>query len=227
MNISADDKMKINNLISMALMFIKIVMACFPLLVVPQKCESFSCNNQEKIIYWNAFFIPNILSFVSFLNLYYIQYKRELFLIDKFDEDDEIAEDELNNEIQKPEYSDIYQKILFYNKRIKISNEICFLTFMANTIGSSILILIYTYLDTTTFTVILTNSLLIQSKLSQIRKISQCDDLAMSSVSVKQRVYNIIDRDVSGKTRIISESNDNICLTDTQQDIATTLMQLD
>ena len=48
----------------------------------------------------------------------------------------------------------------------------------------------------------------------------------MSSVSLKQRVFNIIDRDISGKDKDIemqSEDNNKIV---SEQDIATTIMQL-
>jgi|TARA_B110000285_G_scaffold218546_1_gene268111 hypothetical protein len=227
MKITDDDKIKLTNMISMTLMFVKIVIACFPFLVVPQKCENFVCTNQDKFYYWNYAFVPNLMSFVSFLNLYYVQYKREMFLIDKFDEDDEIAEDELNTQIKKPEYKEIYQGIILLNKRIIISNQICFYGFVVNTAGSFVAIMALTYLDTTTLTVLLTNSMLIHSKILQIKKISQCDDLAMSTVSVKQRVYNIIDRDISGeKKHIIQDDKVNDNLSQTQEDIATSIMQI-
>lgn len=225
MNLTEDDKLKINNALSMLLMFVKIVMACFPFLVVPQKCDINVCTNEDKIVFWNLAFIPNLLSFVTFINLYYVQYTREMFLIDKFDEDDQVAEDELNNEIQKPEYKDIHNRVILLNERIKISNEICLYVFIANTMGSSLAILTKTYLDSTTFTVLLTNCMLIHSKIIQIKNVYHGDDLAISSVSIKQRVFNIIDKDISRKMEENTESS-NDCFTGTQNEIATTIMQI-
>ena len=226
MKLDEDAKMKLCNSISMALMFVKIIMACFPFLVVPQRCHGDVCGNNDKVAYWSYALIPNVLSFMSFVNLYYVQSCREFFLIDKFDEDDEVAEDALNAEIRAPQYKEIYDRILALNKRIKWSNQICLCSFVLNTVGSAVSIFTLTYLDSTTVTVLLTNSMLIHSKLAQIKKTYTCDDLAMSSVSVRQRVYNIIDRDISGreKSDYASDSDDFACA---QQDIATTILQVE
>jgi len=166
--IDADNKLKAANSVSMSLMFVKIIMACFPFLVVPQKCHGDICNNVEKVRFWNFALLANIVSFISFINLYIVQSKREFYMIDKFDEDDEVAEDALNDEIKN--YEDIHKGILALNKRIKASNEICLYGFIVNTLGSSAAILSLTYLDSTTLTVLLTNSMLIHGKLAQIKK---------------------------------------------------------
>jgi len=221
----ADAKMRMSNTIAMALMFVKIVMASFPFLVVPQECDKEACSMGDKLKFWNIAIIFNGLSFLSFCNLYYIQSRREYFLIDKFDEDDEVAEDELSNEIKG--YPDIHKKILDLNNELKMSNKVCIVCFVLNTLGSSIAILASSYLDSTTLTVILTNSMLVNGKLEQIKKTYNCDDLAMSSVSLKQRVFNIIDRDISGKGKDIEmQSEDDNNKVVSEQDIATTIMQL-
>ena len=230
MKIDDDNKLKAANAASMCLMFVKIFMACFPFIVVPQKCSNNNdddsndvCSNYDKIVFWHVGVIFNAITFFTFCNLYFIQSKREFFMIDKFDEDDEIAEDALNEQIKL--FPDIHNDILSLNKKIKNSNTICLYSFVLNTIGSTISILFKTYLDTTTITVLLTNSMLVNGKLTQIRKVYNCDDLAMSSVTTKQRVYNIIDRDISGIKKDI-EMQDNLQVV-SEQDIATTIMQLD
>ena len=55
-------------------------------------------------------------------------------------------------------------------------------------------------MDSTTLTVLLTNSLLVQGKLMQIRESYIGDDLGVSTVSTSPRIYNVIDKDYTVPT---------------------------
>ena len=188
-----DTKDKIQNTISMGTMFVKILMASFPMMFVPQQCGDEPCSMSDKLFNWGWLSLVNGITFASFIRLYYVQGKREHFLIEYLDEDDTVAENELNEQIIK--YPIIHKDLLQLNKDIKISNIICISTFVVNTIYSSCFILIQRYLDSTTVTVLLTNSLLVQGKLMQIRESYIGDDLGVSTVSTCPRIYNVIDKD--------------------------------
>ena len=188
-----DTKDKIQNTISMGTMFVKILMASFPMMFVPQQCGDEPCSMTDKLFNWGWLSLVNGITFASFIRLYYVQGKREHFLIEFLDEDDTVAENELNEQIIK--YPIIHKNLLQLNKDIEISNIICISTFVINTIYSSCFILIQRYLDSTTVTVLLTNSLLVQGKLMQIRESYIGDDLGVSTVSTSPRIYNVIDTD--------------------------------
>ena len=188
-----DTKDKIQNSISMGTMFVKILMASFPMMFVPQQCGDEPCSMTDKLFNWGWLSLVNGITFASFIRLYYVQGKREHFLIEFLDEDDTVAENELNEQIIK--YPIIHKNLLQLNKDIEISNIICISTFVINTIYSSCFILIQRYLDSTTVTVLLTNSLLVQGKLMQIRESYIGDDLGVSTVSTSPRIYNVIDTD--------------------------------
>ena len=184
---------KIQGYIAMGGMFVKILMASFPMMFVPQLCEGEPCSMSDKFLGWNWLMLVNVTTFGSFCNLYYIQAKREFFMIDYFDEDDDKSENALFDEIEH--YPLIKRKINKLNKKIGSANTACIVFFAINTIWSSAFILAQRYLDATTITVLLTNSILVQGKLMQIRDSHMSEDLAQSSVGTRPKKYNIIDVD--------------------------------
>ena len=184
---------KIQGYIAMGGMFVKILMASFPMMFVPQLCDGEPCSMSDKFLGWNWLMLVNVTTFCSFCNLYYIQAKREFFMIDYFDEDDDKSENALFDEIEH--YPLIKRKINKLNKKIGSANTACIVFFGINTIWSSGFILAQRYLDATTITVLLTNSILVQGKLMQIRDAHTSEDLAQSSVGTRPKKYNIIDVD--------------------------------
>ena len=114
-------------------------------------------------------------------------------MIDYFDEDDDKSENALFDEIEH--YPLIKRKINKLNKKIGSANTACIVFFAINTVWSSSFILAQRYLDATTITVLLTNSILVQGKLMQIRDAHMSEDLAQSSVGTRPKKYNIIDVD--------------------------------
>ncbi len=188
-----DTQEKISSGIGMISMGVKIMMASFPMLFVPQMCDDKPCSMGEKFTGWKFLMFMNFVTFGAFMNLYRIQWNRENYMIDFFDEDDDKAENYLTEEIKA--YPDILTKITSLNKNIKFANNVSIIAFVVNTIYSSSFILTMRYLDTTTLTVLLTNSLLVQGKLLQIRSAYVSDDYAQSTVGSRPKVYNIIDLD--------------------------------
>ena len=188
-----DTKEKMSNNGAMVGMFVKILMASFPMLFVPQECGDGPCSMVQKINVWKSLVFLNFMAFFSFVNLYYVQGTRENYMIDYFDEDDDKAENYLTDEIEA--YPTIKSRILQLNKRLHHSNLVCVGFFLMNTIYSSGFILVERYLDTTTLTVLLTNSILVQGKLAQIHSCHTGDDLGQSSVGTRPKKYNVIDKD--------------------------------
>tara|TARA_B100001094_G_C17982789_1_gene696074 strand:+ start:8 stop:856 length:849 start_codon:yes stop_codon:yes gene_type:complete len=188
-----DTKDRIQNTFSMGIMFIKILMASFPMLFVPQQCDGEPCSMSEKMLGWGWLSLVNVITFASFIGLYFFQGKREHFLIEYLDEDDNVAENKLTTQIL--EYPIIRAGLLELNKNIMYTNMLCIFMFIINTVYSSCFILIKRYLDSTTITVLLTNSLLVQGKLMQIRQSYTGDDLGVSTVATSPKVYNVIDKD--------------------------------
>jgi len=191
--INPDTTEKIQTNMSMAGMFVKVIMASFPMFFVPQKCGDHVCSMVDKLTGWKALTTVNFITFASFLRLYIIQKRREDFLIEYFDEDDEVAENALDEQIEK--YPIIKNRIQLLNKQIRETNKICTGAFVVNSFWSILFILIVRYLDATTITVLLTNSLLVNGKLDQIRQSYIGDDLAQSTVCTVPKVFNVIDKD--------------------------------
>ena len=197
----SDTVEKIEGYMAMGTMFIKILMASFPMMFVPQLCDGGPCSMEDKVVSWNWLMITNFITFFTFCNLYHAQGKREFYMIDYFDEDDEKSENYLATEIL--DYPDIHKKIIKLTKWLEKSNNVCIVSFILNTLYSGIFILSTRYLDTTTLTVLLTNSILVQGKLLQIRAAHQSEDLAQSSVGTKPKKFNIIDVDMRKAPELI------------------------
>lgn len=192
-NLTADTKEKLESVMSMGGMFVKILMASFPMMFVPQMCEDGPCSMSDKMSAWSWLSFVNVMTFTSFMRLYYVQGHREHFMIEYLDEDDEVSENSLTEQIVK--YPKIHSRLVTLNSHIKTANNVSAAMFLLNTIYSSFFILYLRYLDTTTATVLLTNSLLVQGKLMQIRQSYTSDDLAMSTVATVPKVFNVIDTD--------------------------------
>lgn len=192
-NDSDDVKSLITVYIKMSMMMIKILISSFPLLFIPQNCDDSSCSLNEKFLYWKYFHFMNVFCALSFVNLYYWQNKRETYMIEHFDENDEISENSLTTQIEY--YPEIKKRIVILNKTLKKSNIACFIITVSNMLFSYMLIFYLKYLDSMTISVTITNSLLVYNKLFQIYACFTGDDLAQSSVFVKPRIYNCIDKD--------------------------------
>jgi len=193
MNIDSDTKEKLETRLAMSVMFIKILMASFPMLFVPQLCGDSTCSLSEKMVDWNWLGFVNWMTFISFMRLYWYQGKREQFMIEYLDEDDEVSENSLTEQIE--EYPEIKERLINLNTKLEFSNNCSAALFLLNTAWSASWIMFVRYLDSTTLTVLLTNSLLVHSKLMQIRMSYTGDDLASSTVAVRPRVFNVIDKD--------------------------------
>lgn len=190
---SDDVKSLIVVYMKMSMMMVKILISSFPLLFIPQNCDDSSCSLSEKFFYWNFIHFINMFCALSFVNLYYWQNKRETYMIEHFDENDEISENSLTTQIEY--YPKIKNRISELNTILKNSNIMCFFITVSNMTLSYLLIFYFKYLDSMTISVTVTNSLLVYNKLFQIYGCFTGDDLAQSSVFTKPRIYNCIDKD--------------------------------
>jgi hypothetical protein len=176
-----------------------------------------SCGNNEPIcdrlhIFENGHkysVIINFISLVNFIILYISEAHRQNYLINRFDVDKSVPDDNLKNAlIFRP---DILKELKHTNNRhliIVVSNVI---VYIINVCVSSYVIIKYYYGGTKTLTGIVTNILLVSSKLGEdLYIMHECKTTAMKglSTSIMEPVsYNVVensqcDEDSPKETRV-------------------------
>ena len=95
-NISQDFSQKINMLSNLSGEFFKVVMACLLAIFVPQSCNGDVCSfdqNFSSLNIFNAFVLGfNFLTLGNFLYLYWVEVKRETWIINHLDYDENESE---------------------------------------------------------------------------------------------------------------------------------------
>jgi hypothetical protein len=192
---------------SYALSFIeayKVVMATLLSIFVPQFCEESgtTCTLKENfsnLSRFNTFVIVyNFLNLGLFIRMYFIQNKRETYLITHLDSERTQAVSAFEANI-KTEYPKIYVRVCEYNTKLKKLIKITAVNFILNVIFSCVLVFYYFYDGFRTVTVLIANVLLVASKLSNMWDIlSDCTQqpaLALSTYRNSPIGYNVIDPD--------------------------------
>ena len=194
-------------LTSYALSFIeayKVVMATLLSIFVPQYCEDTktTCTLKENfsnLSRFNTFVIVyNFINLGMFMRLYYIQNKRETYLITHLDSDRNEAVGAFEKNI-KPAYPKIYERVDGYNQHLKSLTKQTAINFVLNVVFSSVLVLYYFYDGFRTATTLIANVLLVTSKLTGmwtiINDCTQQPALALSTYRNSPIGYNVIDPD--------------------------------
>ncbi len=169
-----------------------------------------SCGDDEPICdRWHIFdnghkysVIINFISLVNFIILYLSEAHRQNYLINRFDVDKTVADDNLKNALEL--YPQVLKELNRMNTRhmsIVISNVIIYII---NVCVSSFVIVKYYYGGAKTLTGIVTNILLVSSKLGEdlyIMYECKTTDMKGLSTSIMEPVsYNVIENSELGET---------------------------
>lgn len=179
----------------------KVVMACLLSIFVPQFCpESGStCTLKENFTDLNAYNIFviffNFWTLSLFVHLYYMQNKREAYLISHLDADRNHTVTSFATNLQ--EYPRIVKRVDEQNHALFKSTKFAMMMFSANFTFSSVLVLYYFYDGFRTVTTLLANILLVTSKLHNMSQVLQectaSTPLALSTYRTAPVGYNVVD----------------------------------
>jgi hypothetical protein len=182
----------------------KIFLACLLSIFVPQHCPetNATCTLKENFINLTTFnefvLVYNFLTLGLFLYLYWLQSRRETYLITHLDADKKQA---ITSFVSNCEgYPKILNKILHYNRWLLTILKITAVFFVTNVVFSAILVGYYYYDGFRTSTTLIANVLLVSSKLYSLYGIMQeCNaptmPLALSTYQLMPVGYNVIDAD--------------------------------
>ena len=214
MKISIDTKELLSSYFTTFLECYKIFMACLLSIFVPQYCEEThsTCSLSENfanLSRFNEFVIFfNFLTLGFFLNYYYVQSKRETYMITHLDINKDKSDHSLkenltfvNDTKQNDIGQRIYNKIKFFNMKIYKLTIYTVFTFILNTLFSCVLIFYYFYDGFRSVTTLIANVLLVSQKLYSVYCIS-LDSLndkdkqyGLSLTKLEPSSYNDIDSD--------------------------------
>lgn len=204
-NTSQDFSQKVNMISNLAGEFFKVIMACLLAIFVPQSCNGEVCSfdqNFSELNIYNAFVLAfNFLTLGSFLYTYSVEVKRENWIINHLDYDENQSEYNIHNfkESHKKITTRLGEINLKYHKVYKILQYF----YVCNFIFSAVLVFHFYYLDYRTITTLLTNIILCWSKISkglELAEKSVKSEIALSYYNFVNISFNTIDSDYLNKT---------------------------
>jgi len=196
--ISQNTKERIEHIVTMCFQSFRVLMASMLMVFVHQ-----SCGDDEPICdRWHIFengrlfsVVINFISLFNFIVLYISETYRQNFLIEKFDVDKTMPDDNLKNTLQ---FQSSLRKYLKEINRRHMNIVICnIIIYIINICVSSWVIVKYYYGGTKTLTGIITNVLLVSSKLGEDFYImGECrttEMIGLSTSLMKPVSYNVIE----------------------------------
>jgi hypothetical protein len=178
------------------------VMAAFLVIFVPQKCGDDLCEMLENMfmrngVMYSAAATLNILTFISFTYLYYIEINRENKLIEYLEMNPELANDDESMRIVVMSLDQDRQDELYaINRDYHHAGYFAMLAFTANTAVSTVPI-VQNSVDLTTFTVLITNVLYNSTKLLEVYAIVSADkNVFYSAYLTERQQFNDVDPDI-------------------------------
>ena len=197
MKITNDQKGLFMSWVSTILDSYKIVVACLLSVFVPQYCSTGTCTlteNFTNLTPFNLFVIIfNFITLSLFVNLYYLQTRRETYFITHLDIDHDKAVNSLETNLLLYPY--IFGRVKDHNNKLFFHTKLTTVTFYINVLFSSILVCYYFYDGIRTVTTLITNVLLATSKLYSLWDMLDNKEhtLALSGVISNPISYNVID----------------------------------
>lgn len=174
------------------------------ILFVPQNCNGHVCSLEENMKGDNSFYYValsfNFLTLLSFLGVYSIEVIRENRLIKYLDVNTKMPND--SDGVEKrlellP--NDKKNKIISIDQKYQISGYVSIFIFIVNVIFSSIVVNEY-YLSNQTTTTMITNVLLMLSKIISIYSVANTKKNVFYSAYLKTNVqYNDVDENFTTK----------------------------
>ena len=196
-----DTKQKIQTTLLLFLELYRVLMGVFLIIFIPQKCGNEICsfsenlNNSDGIKYVSLYF--NLITFISFIFLYAVEYTREHMLINllevnKFKSNDNESVGNYLNELPPEKRQQLWKKDYQY----KCAGLIGIFIFSINVIVS-VYSIYHDYLGSKTLTVLGTNFLFITMKLVDVyNTVSTPKNVFLSAYMKKKIQFNDIDPDV-------------------------------
>ena len=229
--LSEDNKQILTGTNKFIIEFYKIMCGCFLILFVPQKCGDEFCsitNNYERNDILNKTGLSfNLLSFILFLGLYYIEIRREKCCIYCLDIDPEKSNNNLDDEIE------IYP--VLKQKLHKLNNQYYFLS-LINVCAQLVNIPLSTFViyqnnfGALSLTPLLSYILLVLTKLYNVYFVSDAslkEERMYSAYLTINRTFNVIDEDYIKKHHNVNieiiddlndEKEDNIIIANNMED---------
>ena len=198
----------------------KVLMACLLSVFVPQFCPETNqtctlSENFSNLTPYNAFVIAfNFLTLVFFLRLYYLQNKREAYLITHLDADRHYPVTGLEERCQA--YPKVVQRVAEHNQHVLALTKRVLWLFYLNVVLSAVLVCHFFYDGFRTVTTLIANVLLVTSKLYNMwSTLTECVQdnqvLALSTYSQQPVGFNVLDDKWIARKR--SGSNEVVELT--------------
>lgn len=154
-------------------------------------------NLYEDLTVYNAFVNAwNFLSVLMFLVSYAWEVRRERFMIEHFDDDDNKPTNWLVT--FGPQKSTIWNEYLFIQKWYYRVVLVLFITYVINCVLSGVLVFYMYFLDSKTVTTFLTSVILLAQKLAHMRAVSQTD-VPRSSYLIENVSFNAWDSSIVAK----------------------------
>jgi hypothetical protein len=204
-NTSQDFSQKVNMISNLSGEFFKVIMACLLAIFVPQSCNGEVCSfdqNFSDLNIYNAFVLAfNFLTLGSFLYTYSVEVKRENWIINHLDYDEN--ESEYNIHKFKESHKKITTRLGEINLQYRKVYTILQYLYVCNFIFSAVLVFHFYYLDYRTITTLLTNIILCWSKISkglELADKSVKSEIALSYYNFVNISFNTIDTDYLNKT---------------------------
>ena len=198
--INQDFNQMMNVGLTLCLEIYRVLMGALLVFVVPQKCNDEACTLQERFDFKDGYsqttIAFNFITFATFLMLYFVEVKRENKLIKYLEvnrfkpRDNESVGKALNFLDEKRK-----QTLLTYDKIYKYSGYISIIIYILNT-GLSIGVVAQRILNSTTYTVLLTNVLFMGSKVYDVYNTVNTKRNIFYSAYLKKKVqFNDVDPD--------------------------------
>ena len=212
----SDASQKFDIAVGFCLEFYRSIMAAFLIMFVPQKCGVDVCQTTENMLagksqLYDAAGSINIVTFLSFMFLYYVEIRRENKMIDYLEMNRELPKDnesvgEALVKLDKSKQDELHA----LDHEYLYAGYVAMFMFLANTGLSAVPILQHT-LDAKTYTVLLTNVLFIASKLHEVYSIVNTKEHVFYSAYLTERQqFNDVDPDVITPALAESEEDANL-----------------
>jgi len=200
--VQSDSSQKFDIAVGFCLEFYRAIMAAFLVMFVPQKCGVDVCSTSEnmlagKSILYDAAGSINIVTFLSFMYLYYVEINREHKMIDYLEMNRELPKDndsvgEALVNLDKGKQAELHA----LDHKYMYAGYTAMFMFLANTSLSAVPIL-KNSLDAKTYTVLLTNVLFIVAKLQEVYSIVNTKEHVFYSAYLTERQqFNDVDPDM-------------------------------
>lgn len=201
-----DYNQKRDALIALSLEVYRVIMGSCLMIFVPQKCGETSCGISDNLNRSDDLSVAclsfNLITMITFLFLYGVEFKRESKLISylEVNKNKPMDNESIGEELNKLDIS--YKNILWnLDYYYKVTGYVSLGSFMVNALLSAISIS-SRYLDQTTITVLITNILFMGLKIHEVLTIVYTDKNVFLSAFLTKRVqYNDVDPDKLNKKK--------------------------